>query len=203
MQSGNRKFTFGYRVRNHLSVASLGLGVGPYTYQFAADGDPGTYVAPKTAPVITIYGSWFFTEYLRLVFFSAVPAHRVPFSDNGVFLLLEQARFFDNRISMNLLLGGHGIAFPHLNSTLFRFSFPQGVELICTDMPFRRHRIHLGAFLYPKIDGRMYNNVWIRWSYGRFFGEFNYISWEEPVPAGRVTAQVAGVSFGFPLLSLF
>ncbi len=198
LESGPRRLVLGYRVREELHLGSFGLGVGPYTYHYAADGDPAKTVSTTTA-VATLYGSWFLTEYMRVVMFSAVPVHRLPFSDTGIYLLLEQTKVLDNRVSINLLLGGHGIFFPYLGGARFAFSFPQGIEAIAQDLPLRRHRLHLGAFMYPSIDGRSYYNVWVRWAYKRTFVEFNYISWEESISAGRVASQVSGVSVGFPL----
>lgn len=99
LESGTRRLVLSYRVREELHLGSFGLGVGPYTYQYSADGDPAKSVSTTTA-VATLYGSWFLTEYMRVVMFSAVPVHRLPFSDTGIYLLLEQTKVLEDRKSV-------------------------------------------------------------------------------------------------------
>ena len=47
---------------------------------------------------------------------------------------------------------------------------------------------------------KAYYNTWLRWGSPSFFGEVNYISWEENLEGrGRFYSQSVGVSLGFPL----
>ena len=86
---------------------------------------------------------------MRIVMFSALPIHTTFFVDTGIYILLEQARVFDTRFSVNFLLGGHLLAFPYRNDKYFRFSFPQGIEIVFREFPARRYYVSAGAFLYP------------------------------------------------------
>lgn len=193
-----QEIEFTYRLRSELHLGSFGVGFGPYAYQYTSAG--GTDNIDDIAGVFTFYGSVFFNHYMRTVLFSVIPVHRKLFADTGIYLLIEQARILDTRLSVNFLLGGHGLLFPYSGANYFRFSFPQGIETVLRDFPYRRHNLMFGAFAYPFAGERSYYNIWLRWSMGGYFGELNYIKWQEIVRSGTmVGAELWGVSFGMPL----
>jgi hypothetical protein len=69
------------------------------------------------------------------------------------------------------------------------------------DLPFRRNNLTFGAFAYPFAGERSYYNIWVRWGMGPYFGEVNYIKWDEIVRSGTlVGAEMWGLSFGMPLM---
>jgi hypothetical protein len=187
-----------YQVRSELHSGSFGVGFGPYGYRYTTQ--TGLDNINQAAGVLTFYGSVFFNHYMRAVMFSVLPVHRKIFNDTGLYLLVEQARILDNRMSINLLFGGHGILFPYDGANYFRFSFPQGIETVFRDFPYRRHNLTFGLFAYPFAGERSYYNAWLRWAMGPYFAELNYIKWDEIVRSGTlVGAELWGVSFGMPL----
>lgn len=188
-----------YRLRPELHLGSFGLGIGPYNYRYSTA--TGKENVNSAAAVLTLYGSVFFNHYMRSVLFSILPIHSKIFNDTGIYLMIEQARILDNRMSINFLLGGHGILFPYDGANYFRFSFPQGIEVVFRDLPFRRNNLMFGAFAYPFAGERSYYNIWVRWGMGPYFGEVNYIKWDEIVRSGTlVGAEMWGLSFGMPLM---
>jgi hypothetical protein len=188
-----------YRLRPELHLGSFGFGIGPYNYRYSTA--TGKENVQSAAAVLTLYGSVFFNHYMRTVLFSILPIHSKIFNDTGIYLMIEQARILDNRMSINFLLGGHGILFPYDGANYFRFSFPQGIEVVFRDLPFRRNNLMFGAFAYPFAGERSYYNIWLRWGMGPYFGEVNYIKWDEIVRSGTlVGAEMWGLSFGMPLM---
>lgn len=58
-------------------------------------------------PFATLYASYFFNDALKVAVFGALPIRANPEVDFGSYLVLEQFRGVDERISLNLLLGAH------------------------------------------------------------------------------------------------
>ncbi len=190
---------FRYSIPSPLHLASIGFGLGPYGSSYDA---PGTHFAGP-APVGTLYGSYFLTEQSRMVSFGLAPL-RGPFNmDIGLYLHNESFRVLDRRISFSLMLGAHALWFLSNGASTFKFGLPQGFELVYRDFLKPRMNASVGAFVYPFISGRSYYNAWVRWGSPSFFGEFNYIQWQETVGDDIAFSRNIGLSFGMPLYRFF
>ena len=174
----------------------LGAGFGPYLYAF--DDVSARVRAP--VPLLTVYAGYSFNAGARVVYFNATALHPRGFADNGLYLWLEQARFIDQRMSFNLLLGANLLVYTRERNPIVRLSVPQGFELIWRDLFGRGRNITFGAFLYPKLVDRSYYNLWLRWGSAALFAEVNYIAWEEPGGHGGAQSQSLGLTFGTPIL---
>lgn len=183
-----------YSVPERLRLGSIGLGLGPYTYFFDGLGN----TTDTVAPLLTVYGSFFLTESMRFVAFSAASISQNSSGDLGVYLNTENFRIFDRRLGIYLLLGGHVIGFQSNGSFYAIPGFPQGMELIYSDAFGKGRNLSLGGFLYPEISGKAYTNAWLRWG-GRIFGEINYISWREKIGESPIYSRSVGLSFGMPI----
>jgi hypothetical protein len=140
---------------------------------------------------------------MRIVMFNATAIHSQYYSDIGIYLLTEQTRSIDKRMSFNLLLGLHGIVFKDGDNTVFKLGGPQGAEFIFRDFLKRNHNLGLGAFIFPETSGKSYYNVWLRWGTPSFFGELNYIAWKETVDDHTVYSRSFGLCVGMPLARFF
>jgi hypothetical protein len=185
----------GYFLPLDYHAGFVGAGVGPYYYEFDR---PERHIQ-TVAPVLTVYAGYSFTPTARVVYFNATTFHRYGFSDSGFYLWTEQTRFFDDRISFNVLLGANLLVYHRVNRFVWRINAPQGIELIFRDFFARNRNVTVGGFLYPDISGSAYYNGWLRWGSPRFFGEVNYLYWREPFTSGSTKAQTFGVTFGMPL----
>jgi hypothetical protein len=196
LRTGGRTLVLGYLAPPHLSAAFIGLGVGPYFYQY----QDGRTDLRTILPLVTLYASYAFSADVRFVYFNASVPDAHGSIDQGLYVWFEQARFVDERVSLILLLGGNLLIYPHDNRTQVRVSVPQGFELIFRDFLAKNRNLTGGAFLYPQFEGRAYYNVWLRWGSPQLFGELNYIEWKEPHGRRSTRSRAAGVSFGTPLL---
>lgn len=186
-----------YRVNETLNLAFLGVGVGPYQYEFDAQN-----LNTKTwAPVVTLYGSYFISDNIRFIGFNATAVNPNYFSDTGFYVNTESFRVFDRRVSLSLMLGAHAIVFKTTQGKEWKWGAPQGAEIIFRDLFKRGYNGSAGAFILPRINGKSYTNAWIRWGNPSLFGEFNYISWEEPLVdiGSRAFSRSIGVCVGFPI----
>ena len=199
MKAGEHKLTIHYNLPPELHRVSLGLGVGPYSYSFQTSVDS----VQSFVPLVTVYGSFFVTESMRLVAFDATAINSKYFTDLGLYLNTESIKTVDGRLSVNLMLGAHAINFQAFSQNQLKFGAPQGLELVFRDAPFRRVNFSTGAFVYPEINGKSYYNVWFRWGSTAFFAELNFIAWKEMVESQTVYSRSLGVTVGAPLLSLF
>ena len=191
---GGDEMTLSYATPENYHRGALGMGLGPYWDRFTGGGD--TLSTP--APVLTLYGSYFITESLRLVSFDATTMDSHATTDVGVYLSTEYTVFLDRRVVIDLLLGVHAIGFASQGSYYLEPGLPQGVEVHFMDFISKGKNLSTGFFLYPLINGVSYYNIWLRWG-GRIFGEFNYISWDEKVGDQSYHSDSAGLSIGFPL----
>ena len=196
---GASAFNLTYRIPKRLRFGSLGVGLGPYAYTYDAPGvAANTYV-----PLLTFYMSYFYSETLRIAAFNATAPHAAGFSDTGFYVVTEQFNVFDHRYFMRVLLGLNGVAYRANGATYFSFGGPQGFELTITDFAGKRRNLALGAFIYPLINRRSYNNIWLRWGSPAVFGELNFINWQYPLgdneSDGRAYMRSLGISIGFPL----
>jgi hypothetical protein len=186
-----------YQVADIYHRGSLGAGLGPYWNHFYGNGDG----SQTWAPVLTLYGSYFISEPIRIVAFDATTMDSSFATDFGVYLSTEYTTILDKRLVVNLLLGAHAIAFVSQGQMFYRLSAPQGLEVTFTDFLKRGSNVSAGLFLYPLINGVSYYNTWIRWGSPKLFYELNYISWDEPIGP---TNAVHSDNFGFTLgTSLF
>lgn len=200
LKAGEHRMLVRYSIADKLSLGFLGVGVGPYQYTFS---EPFSYTN-SAAPVLTLYGSYFLSESMRLVAFNLTALHSRYFTDFGLYLNNESFKTLDNRLSVNLMLGAHVLGFRANGKNHFNFGGPQGLEIILRDAFLRRHNLALGGFVYPEISGNAYYNVWLRWGTTGFFGEFNYIAWRERLEEGaHIYSRALGFSFGFPLARFF
>ncbi len=188
-----------YRIPERVRYAFLGAGIGPYVYALETPGDD----VRATTAVVTLYGSVFLNELIRLVVFNATPVHKTTFSDTGLYLYSEYFRTFDLRLSLNFLLGGNFRIVRANGNTELILGAPQGAEILYRDMFRRWHNATLGAFIYPLISGKSYYNVWLRWGSGALFAELNYIAWHETLGTGRFYSRSAGITVGLPLARFF
>jgi hypothetical protein len=184
-----------YFLPMQLRAAFVGAGVGPYYYTISR---PEREVK-TVVPMLTVYGGYSFTPTARVVFFNATAFHRRGFSDSGLYLWLEQNRFWDDRVSFNLLLGANLLVYHRVHKYVARVNAPQGVELIFRDFLAVAKNLTVGGFLYPDISGSAYYNAWLRWGSSRFFGEMNFLYWQEPHRTGPTTSTSVGLTFGMPL----
>ncbi len=188
-----------YQIPEENHRGFLGAGIGPYAYTFTDPLNP----VESIAPVATLYGAFSVGEGMRIVTFNALVLHERFSTDWGVFFMIEQNLFLDQRISLRLLLGGHVLGFFFRDSFRIDPAFPQGVELVFSDFLKRRYQLSMGAFLYPKIKGTSYNNLWLRWGPPEFFIEYNYISWTRPIQSEILYSRSHGISVGIPITGIF
>ena len=170
-------------VFHHLGLSA---GVGPYSSR------------NEIKPFVTIYASYFFNDALKLASFGALPIRSKPEIDWGGYLVMEQFRGVDERISLNLLLGAHLLSYVSATgSRTNSMSGPQGIELTFRDLFIKNLNFVTGGFFYPKINDRSYLNAWVRYGSNQYFMELNFIEWQEPNP--YFYSKSFGVSVGFPL----
>jgi hypothetical protein len=196
LRGGEREVTVHYGTPENLHRGSLGAGLGPYSYLFQSS----TEETKSGTAMLTLYGSYQLYDTIRAVAFDATTFSSQMVTDLGLYVNAEQFRTFDRRVALNLMLGAHVIGFKTQGEYLVVFGAPQGIELIVTDFLGKNRNLGAGAFIYPSIGGKAYYNTWLRWGSPSFFGEINYISWEENLEnRGRFYSQSLGISLGFPL----
>lgn len=187
------------RVPKRVNRGFFGLGIGPYRYRLQAE---NTAIS-TTAGVVTIYGSYHLTESVRLTAFNATTLHKNFFTDTGFYVKSNSARFFDQRITVYLMLGANMVGFRYSGKTRLKGGAPQGFEAVCPDFLHRNRTLTFGAFIYPPIDGKSYYNTWFRYGGSSFFGEMNYLSIRDRFDERSVASRSLGVSVGFPLARFF
>jgi len=195
--SNGGTFELSYKIPDPLHFGSLAAGVGPYIYRFEESNSQ--VLKSKITPIVTLYGSYFITQSVKVVAFDATSVSRKWFTDFGVYLHTQSIKTIDGRLSLHVLLGGHVIAFKDQQELVFRPRLPQGIEAIFREAGCRGCNVSLGGFFYPPINQISYYNTWLRWGAARLFGEVNYISWQERGSGGLVNSDSLGVTFGFPL----
>ena len=193
-KSNHQKFSIQYSLPEKVNLGRVAMGLGPYHYLF----EDGAADVKSLSPLMTLYFSYKLSDSSRLVSFEATSFHPSFFSDLGIYFLIEQGKFFDNRAKLNLLFGGHTLIFKSRDSTYFRPSAPQGFEILFKDFLEPRRTLGLGGFINPGVSGHSYWNVWIRWG-GPYFVELNYIAFKEPLYKDTVFARSLGLMVGFPL----
>lgn len=196
-KNGGHELRINYHIPETFHAASLGLGVGPYGTSFV---DSNLNTTSELSPVLTLYGSYVFSEGVRAVAFDATTINSKPFTDLGLYFSFENSRFLDRRVIFNFLVGGHAIVFQNLGLSVFKFGAPQGVELTFLDFLKPGMNAMTGAFIYPSISGTQYYNAWLRYG-NSIFAEINYIDWQVPVQNSTVSSRSLGVSVGFPIAS--
>lgn len=196
LRARQHSVVLGYRAAEHLPSAFLGAGIGPYAFRY----EDRQTSSDSWLPVLTIYAGYAFSPSTRVVYFNAMIPDEHGSIDQGLYLWLEQARFLDERMSFNLLLGGNVLVYRHDDRTTARISVPQGFELVARDLFTRGLNLQGGAFLYPELKGRSYYNLWLRIGTSQVFGELNYIEWQEPDGGANTRSRVVGLSFGTPVL---
>jgi hypothetical protein len=188
-----------YRIPERQRYGSLGFGLGPYSYTYL----DGAATTQSITPLLTIYGSLFFSEIFRMVAFNATSFNKNWFTDTGVYFQTDNFKVLDKRLQMKLLFGAQTLAFNTNTGPRTVFGAPQGFELIFKDFLGKGRTLTGGAFIYPLIEGKKYYNAWIRWGSPRLFGEFNYIDWQEPHGSNFVSSSSIGLTVGAPLIQFF
>ena len=174
---------------------NLGAGVGYYSYNYTGP-DQQIY---NYAPEATLYGSYFFNEQMRVVAFDAIVLNSQFNNDLGVYLNTEYVKLFDRRLTLNFMLGVHAVGFGGMGGYYLKIGAPQGLELIFTDALKPGYNFSVGGFVYPSIDGKAYNNLWIRYGSAKLFAEINFISWMEVVDNFSYYQKSLGITVGFPI----
>jgi len=170
-------------VFHHLGFS---LGVGPYSNR------------NEEVAFTTLYASYFFSDALKIASFGAMPIRANPELDLGMYLVIEEFRGMDERVSLNLLLGAHMLSYQAATGGRNNsFGGPQGVELTFRDLFARNMSFSTGGFFYPNINGVSYVNTWVRYGSSQYFLELNFIEWQEPTPS--FYSKSFGVSLGLPL----
>lgn len=196
LRAGDSSVTLSYHTPEYLHYAALGLGIGPYHYTFQGP----TETTVGYVPVVTLYGSYFVTETLRIVIFDATSISPQILTDFGIYANTESFRFLDRRMAVNLLLGGHVNGFRSGGDYYLKIGLPQGIEGTFIDAFKPGFNMSFGAFIYPPINDKSYYNLWFRWGTPRIFGEVNYISWQEKLSSSIVYTQTFGLSLGLSLI---
>lgn len=199
LKESNHEVALEFNVPDPLHFFSVGMGIGPYSYSMFGGGQDES----KYSAIVTVYGSYFITELTRIVAFGATALNSNYYTDFGFYLNLENNRTLDRRIAVNLLLGLHMIGFQARGQYFIRPGVPQGVEVIFNDAFIKGYNASVGAFLFPPINGKAYDNVWIRYGSSAFFAEINYISAQEKIDETPYFQRAFGVSIGFPAAKLF
>jgi hypothetical protein len=183
----------------HHGVFAVGLG--PYNMYFNGGGQSYNGISELTS----LYGSYLLSEFSRVIYFAEVAATPQLFSDYGLYIEFESSRILDRRLSFNLLLGIHGAAFfASSNYTGTNLSYnghvdgPQGFELVYTDPHLPMQSISTGAFIEPSINVNSYYNVWLRWSFAKYFVEINYINWVQNLDQ-LYQSSATGITVGTPI----
>ncbi|HUP58245.1 MAG TPA: hypothetical protein VM598_12380 [Bdellovibrionota bacterium] len=195
--SGERGIEIKYGIPEQLKRGSLGVGIGPYSYHYQSS----TEEVQSTVPIMTLYGSYQVHDTIRIAAFNATTFNHQLQTDTGLYINAEQFRTLDRRIGLSLMLGANlkGVRTDE-GDYLLLFGAPQGFELIFSDFLGKNRNLGAGAFIYPSISGNAYYNTWVRWGSPAFFGEINFISWEQTTQTrGRFYTRSFGVSIGFPL----
>ena len=187
LENGADSFEIVPKIPEVFHPLSMSIGLGPYVNQ------------SQWRPFATLYTSYYFNEQMKVASFIALPLKSNTETDLGLYVIVEQFRGLDERLSLNLLLGAHGLSFTSQGSHHFALSVPQGVELNFKNFLQPNQSLMFGGFFYPLISDRSYVNTWIRYGNGSFFLEFNYINWKEPVANGSFESKSMGFSVGFPL----
>ena len=197
LSSGDQNVTIKYSVPDRMHYGFIGMGLGPYGYYYSSDTD---VLASSYVPLLTLYGSFFINEAMRIVMFNATAFHSNFYTDTGVYFLIEQVRSIDERFSVNILLGSHVIGFKTQDfGTQFKLGGPQGVEMVFRDFLMKGKNVSLGAFLLPVVNGKSYINTWVRWGGSSLFWEINYISWREQINNQNFYSRSFGLSVGMPI----
>jgi hypothetical protein len=191
LSKGAESMTLNAPLPERFRPLTVSLGLGPYSHM------------EVLRPFATVYAAYLFNDALKMALFSAFPIRKSPEVDTGLYVIVEQFRGIDERVTLNLLLGAHALSFRSQGEYLHRWSAPQGVEMSFRDCLVRTQNLTLGGFFYPKIEGRSYVNTWIRYGNAKFFTEFNFITWQEPITTGTFSVKSAGLSIGFPLFRAF
>lgn len=196
MKAREHELVFRYSIPENLYIFGIGAGIGPYAYDYYS---PSVETHAYTL-LPTLYGSYYFDETMRVVGFGAGAIHSDYYADVGLYLVTEQVRALDERLSLNVMLGAHVLGFRGTEGHAWAFSAPQGAEVVYRDFLLTGWNATLGSFVYPPIDGRSYYNLWLRYGTNRWFAELNYIGWQEPVEDGHIRSRSVGVSVGVPFL---
>jgi len=190
------ELTLEYHVPERLHDGFVGLGLGPYYYTLK---DNAVDVEGQIS-LLTVYAGYTLNPAARIVYFNATTLDRQGYSDNGLYFWFEQARMFDQRFSLNLLLGANVLIYRRDDAAVVRVGVPQGFELVFRDFLGVNYNLTAGAFIYPKILGRSYYNAWLRWGTPALFGEINFIDWREPHADAPSQSRSIGLTFGTTVL---
>lgn len=186
-------------IPKHPHLGAFGAGIGPYLYHY----DGGSLKADGVTTLATLYASMHLDDKNRFAVFHASPLHETIWGDTGFYLITEQIRDVDQRLSVNFLLGGQIQNFRRGSTHYLRLSGPQGIEITFKDLFKKGTLATTGMFFYPFVGGASYYDVWVRWGQPSLFAEVNWISWRQTIQDKMVTASAFGLSIGTTLARFF
>jgi hypothetical protein len=190
--------------RAHAALLELSLGPNGYRLLGLRD-DPLARILNDPlylfSPLIVARATYRISDTTRVVSLNALNLNRRWDADLGLYLNYETLRALDRRFAVNLLIGGHAVAFTTPGGYYVRFGAPQGAELVVYDAFLRNHNLTLGGFVYPSIAGESYYNVSLRYGTPGLFFEANFLHWQEPLPNGTpASTRSAAITVGMPIL---
>jgi hypothetical protein len=196
---GGARYNLDYRIPQKLNRGFIGAGVGPYRYKLDA---PGVAV-DTTAAVLTLYGSYQFSDTVRFTAFNATALHANYFTDTGFYFKSDSLKLLDQRVLIYVMLGANLIGYKFGSGTQKKWGVPQGFEAVYRDFLSPNRSLVAGAFVYPPIDGKSYYNTWVRYGSPSLFGEINYLEVRDAIEGQSVYTRSVGFSLGFPLARFF
>lgn len=171
--AGSSTLTLDYFIAEKVNRGRLGLGLGPYRYNFTGGGED----IKSIVAIPTLYGSYAVNDKYRVVFFDIFSYSKNISTLFGLYWNFNYEKFLDNRISFNIMIGITSTAFTAGGKWHFNPDFPQGVEFIFSDFLGKGKSLAVGGFIRPMLNDSYSYNTWARWG-GKWFVELNYISWQ-------------------------
>ncbi len=184
-----------YFIAEKMNRGRLGLGLGPYRYNFTGGGED----IKSIVAIPTLYGSYAINDKYRVVFFDIFSYSKNISTLFGLYWNFNYEKFLDNRISFNIMIGLTSTAFTAGGKWHFNPDFPQGVEFIFSDFLGKGKNLALGGFIRPMLNDSYSYNTWARWG-GKWFVELNYISWQWKDSNELYISDSLGLTIGTNLL---
>lgn len=189
------------KIKAHLEPRThrlkLAAGVGPYWLSVKnKDGQREHQIAPTAM----FYGNFTLNEKSSFRFFDSYTRNEATFHNWGSYFAWELAEFCDRRCLLTSLIGLQGVDYRYdsQSRTTSEVILPQGFEFVYLH-PFGKENYKFSYGMFVSFSAEYdYQNIWIR--YGKkTFWEINFIEWKR----GNLSASMLGLSFGFPVVSLF
>lgn len=201
-ESAAGHFETDYQIGAEAHHGFLGGVIGPADYRISDGLHPASQAV---VPNLKVYGGYLFSNTLKVYTLDYVLLHQHYYADAGLYLMSEDLKFFDQRVALRLIFGAHILEFKPNLVTYHNFNANQGAELEWADFGKRGYDLKFGGFIYPSIQGQYFLSTWVRWGSPRFYTEFSYNNWTEPLgDLGTEASQTsATISVGFPFAAFF